>query len=190
MDRDFIVVTGNQGFGKSVWGKLYCKTKSRLFVSDPKAEYDADFLTDPAEWMESVISGKAKTFRYGTYLPDELQMFGQAAFASGNCVLVIEECALIFKRGEELHEWARPLVFMGREQRVSLVLVAQRLAKIPIDIRSQASRVISFRQTEPDDVRAVIDRFGEIGEEIPALPPLTCLDWNDGTVSRYTIRPG
>lgn len=189
MDRDFIVVTGNQGFGKSVWTKLYSNAKPRLLVSDPKAEYPADFVTDPSEWMESVVNGELKTFRFGTYLPEELPMFGNAAFASGNCVFVIEECALIFRRGEELHEWARPLVFMGREQKVSLVLVAQRLAKIPIDIRSQASRVISFRQTEPDDVRAVIDRFGEVGEEIPALPVLTCLDWNDGAVSRYSIRP-
>lgn len=190
MERDFIVVCGNQGHGKSVWGKIYSKSLTRLLVSDPKAEYDADFVSEPADWIENVVTGKTKTFRYGTYLSEEIERFGNAAFASGNCAFIVEECALIFKRGEELHEWAKPLIFMGREQRVSLLLVAQRLAKIPIDIRSQASRIISFRQTEPDDVSAAIDRFGELGESIPELPILTCLDWNDGKVSRYAIRPG
>lgn len=190
MERDFIVVVGNQGHGKSVWSRLYCESKTRLLVSDPKAEHTADYVTDPSEWIEGVVTGKTKTFRYGTYIPDELEMFGQAAFASGNCTFLIEECALIFKRGEELQEWARPLVFMGREQRVSLVLTAQRLAKIPVDIRSQASRVITFRQTEPQDISAVIDRFGDIGESIIELPPLECLDWNDGRVSRYRIKAG
>jgi DNA helicase HerA-like ATPase len=114
-------------------------------------------------------------------------MLGNAAYAAGNCTFVVEECALIFKRGEELQDWAKPLVFMGRIQRVSLVLIAQRASKIPMDIRSQASRIITFRQTEPADVSALIDRIGEDAETIPDLPPLTCIDWEEGKVSRYSI---
>lgn len=189
MDRDFIIVTGNQGFGKSVWTKLYAESRPRFFVFDPKGEYRADFVTAPSEWMEPVINGTTKEFRYGTSLPYELPIYADAAYGVGDCLLVIEECALIFRRGEELQEWARPLVFMGREQRVSLVLVAQRAAKIPLDIRSQASRIVTFRQTEPDDVRTLRERMGEAAEGVPNLSRLTCLDWTPEGVKSYSITP-
>jgi len=187
MDRDFIIVVGNQGHGKSVWGKSYVASKSRLLVYDPLQSYAVDFQTDPEEWIEGIVTGDTKEFRFGSGFPWELPMLGNAAYAATDCTLLIEECALIFRRGEELHEWAKPLVFMGRIQRVSLVLIAQRASKIPMDIRSQASRIVTFRQTEPDDVSALTDRIGEAGDAIPDLPPLECIDWDNGEVSRYTL---
>lgn len=186
MERDFIVVVGNQGQGKSVWSKAYADGQKRLLVYDPLQSYRADFQTDPEEWVEDIIRD-GSDFRFGSGYPWELSMLGNAAYAAGNCTFVVEECALIFKRGEELQDWAKPLVFMGRIQRVSLVLIAQRASKIPMDIRSQASRIITFRQTEPADVSALIDRIGEDAETIPDLPPLTCIDWEEGKVSRYSI---
>lgn len=187
MERDFIIVVGNQGHGKSVWSKSYAESKTRLLVYDPLQSYRVDFGTDPEQWVEPTVSGTNQEFRYGSGFPFELEMLGNCAYAAGNCTFIVEECALIFRRGEELHDWAKPLVFMGRIQRVSLVLIAQRASKIPMDIRSQASRLVTFRQTEPSDVSALIDRIGEAGEAIPELPPLECIDWNNGEVSRYSI---
>lgn len=189
-ERDFIVVVGNQGHGKSVWAKLYAAEKRRLLLFDPLTSYaGVDFETDPKEWVEPVVKGERAEFRYGTCLPWELEMYGNTAYSAGDCTLLIEECSLIFKRGEELHDWAKPIIFMGRTQRVSIVLIAQRASKIPLDIRSQASRIVTFRQTEPADVDALIERFGEAGEAIPELPPLECLDWNGSETARYAIRP-
>lgn len=192
MQRDFILVVGAQGFGKTVWTQTYCAQRNRLLVYDPKAEYrGVDFLADPEEWVPRVVSRELETFRFGTYLDEEIEMFGNAAYAAGNCTLVMEECALLFNRGEDIADWARPLVFMGREPRLNLVLVAQRAHRIPIDIRSQASRIITFSQTEPDDVRALCSRIGREHENaIRALPPLQCLDWKQGEgVATYTVRP-
>lgn len=188
-ERDFVVIVGNQGFGKTVWSKLFERNRKRSLVFDPQASYATDFQSDPADWVPKILRDKAPEFRYGVSYPWELEMLANTAYGAGDCTLTVEECALIFKRGEELHDWAKPIVFMGRTQRVSIVLIAQRASKIPVDIRSQATRFISFRQSEPADVKALIDRFGESAEALPMLDKLECLDWNDSKSSRYRINP-
>jgi len=191
MKRDFIIVVGNQGCGKSVWSKLYSKSHSRLLVFDPMASYPGVIFSSPVEnWIEDIANGAISNFRSGSSFPDDLPVLAFASFGAGNCTLVVEECAFIFRRGEELHDWAKPLIFVGRHQAVSLVLVSQRASKIPIDIRSQASRIVSFRQTEPSDVSAITERMGEsVYDEIFSLPDLHCVDWNEGNFSRYSINP-
>lgn len=191
--RDFILVFGNQGCGKSVWTQLYCQSKPRLIIGfDPKAEYPGvDYATDPKEWVPRVVNGELEKFRFGSYLEAELETLGNAAYAAGRCCLVMEECALLFDRGADLAEWTRPLIFMGREPQLDLVLIAQRANRIPVDIRSQSNRIITFNQTEPDDVKALAQRIGkEHAEEILMLPPLHCLDWQQGVgVKRYAVHP-
>src|SRR5882672_2180400 len=123
LDRDLIIVVGNQGFGKSAWGKLFTKSKPRLLVFDPQQSYNVDFQTDPETWVPDILENESKEFRFGSGYPWELPLLGNTAYASGDCTFLVEECALIFRRGEELHDWAKPIVFMGRVQRVSLVLI-------------------------------------------------------------------
>lgn len=190
-DRQFILVTGNQRQGKSVWTKLFSTSSERLLVSDPTMSYpNVDYFSIPESWIEDVIERRSSKFRFGTYMQDELPLFAYASFAAGNCMFIIEECALIFRRGEELHDWAKPLIFMGGHSHVDLVLVAQRAASVPINIRSQATRLVTFKQSEPSDVDAIADRIGKsVKEIVPALDKLECLDWNGDTVRRYRIRP-
>jgi hypothetical protein len=191
-DREFICIFGNQGCGKTVWAKHYAQGKSRLFVSDPMASYPGvNFISDPSDYFPALLEDGNKTpFRYGTFQPEELALFCHGAMAAGDCTLIIEECALIFKRGEELHEWFKPIVFTGRHRRVNLVLVAQRATKIPIDLRSQASRIITFRQTEPGDVNALGDRIG-VKDDVTRLQKLECFDWqgDTGELRRYSLTP-
>lgn len=180
-----------QGFGKSVWTKLYTAQTPRLFVSDPLGSFpNVDFVSDPADWWPKIKSGELKQFRFGTYDSAELPTFGHMAYASGDCTMVVEECALMFPRGVDMDEWAKRLIFMGRHPRVNLVMVAQRAVKIPLDIRSQSTRVITFLQTEPEDADALADKIGkQYFDEIMSLPKLQCLDWHNGQVKRYGVRP-
>lgn len=190
-ERKFILVTGNQRQGKSVWAKSYARTLERLLVSDPTMSYaNVDYQTSPDEWLENLIERRLEKFRFGTYYAEELPAFAYASFAAGNCTLIIEECALIFRRGEELHDWAKPLVFMGGHSHVDLILIAQRASNIPISIRSQANRIVSFKQSEPADVDALADRIGKsIAETLPALEKLNCVDWDGDTIRQYAVRP-
>lgn len=190
MRRDFIIVVGNQGAGKSVWAKIYAQTIPRLLVYDPLASYRVDFTTDPEDYISDIADGNTSSFRVGTYLQDELSLFGSAAFAAGNCTMVMEECGVVFQRGTLMEQWLSRLIFMGRHRSVSLVYVAQRAASIPIDVRSQASRIVSFRQSEPEDVDALCKRIGkQYRDVIPQLPDLECVDWEGGHVKQYKVRP-
>lgn len=191
MRRDFVIVTGLQGYGKTAWTMLYAKSKTRLLLFDPKAEYrGVDFSTPPDEWLEDVITGRRAEFRFGTYRAEDVEMIGSAAYAAGRCTLILEECKILFDRGEDVAPWARPLIYMGREPQLNLILCAQRMAAIPVDVRSQANRMISFLQTEIADVRAFEQRTGEQGlsDVIRHLEELECVDWQAGQgVRRYRI---
>lgn len=190
MRRDFIIVAGMQGYGKSVWTQAYADSCTRLLTYDPKGAFrNVDFLTSPDEWLEGIMSGAIPKFRFGTYHAEEIEMFGSAAFAAQRCTFVMEECKMLFDRGEDIASWARPLIYMGREPQLNLVLVAQRIIAIPPDIRSQATRIVTFLQTETTDCKALSQRFaGDFEDEIRTLPELACLDWQAGQgVKRYSI---
>lgn len=187
-DRDFIVVVGNQGAGKTVWAKKFTATEKRLLVFDPMASYQAEFNADLADVAEKILAGQTSRFRVGSFFPDDLPLLGNLAYACGDCTLLVEESALIFKRGQTLEPWAKRIVFAGRHVRANLIILAQRASSIPIDIRSQASRFITFRQSEPDDIKAVSDRVGyEIRDELATLPDLTCYDWNGSALKKYSL---
>lgn len=186
MNRAYIIVVGNQGAGKSVWTKKYVSATDRLFVFDPTGSYDVNY--DFVDTLEAVLDKKQSKFRIGTIEPEDAEIFGDAAFGTGKCTFVVEECGLLFKRGEIIEPWARRLIFMGRHPEVDIVFVAQRASSIPIDIRSQANRVISFRQTNSDDVRALKEVFGkEFSAELSTFPDLRCLDWELGSIKKYDL---
>jgi len=191
--RAFTIVVGNQQCGKSVWSKLNSATEKRLLCFDPLASYpNVNFSDDPQDWIPALLQGRLNDFRRGVYWRDELPMLAHAAAAVGNCMLLIEECSLCFDKGEKIPDFLTQHVFMGTHIGVDRLFVAQRANSIPVDVRSQASRIVSFRQTEPNDVRALCERIGrEYADILPALPKLECLDWEveSGVVRRYSIHP-
>lgn len=178
-----------QGYGKSVWTQLYAAQSKRLLVFDPKGAFQrVDFVAPPKETIEAILDGQLREFRYGSYFSEDIEMLGSAAYATGDCVFVMEECKMLFERGQDVPHWARPLIYMGREPRVNLVLVAQRATAIPPDIRSQATRIVTFLQTEEADCKALASRFNCDEDEIRALPELSCLDWEAGKgLRRYKV---
>lgn len=66
----------------------------------------------------------------------------------------------------------------GRKDGIALVVVAQRQAQIATNVRSQASEMWVFGQSEPADVDALAERFGrEEAERIAKLPPYEFAEW-------------
>jgi hypothetical protein len=190
-DRDFLIVVGNQGMGKTVWTKQYLQGFARRFLYDPLAMYPGfDYAGLDRLDAEAADKHSPDTFSIGSPYYDDIQIMGNLAYAWGRCTYAIEECGTIFRRGELIPQWARRLIFMGRFPAVNLVLVAQRAASIPIDIRSQANRIITFRQHEPDDLSALRSTFGlEQCRLLPTLETLECMDWHNGEISRYRVQP-
>jgi len=199
MKRDVVLVLGKTGYGKSVWTKEYTRPKKRLLVYDLCREYpvtyhNSDELLDMMEENEQMNELTAETtalpkeFRIGAWKTEDADIVGSLAFCEGDCTLVLEEMSTLYGRGEKMDSWLREIVFLGRHRRVSLVVTAQRAASIPIDLRSQANRVISFNQVESRDMTWLDDYFGERSEEISTLPVCECLDYQDGGISRYSVQ--
>jgi hypothetical protein len=199
MDREVILVLGKTGYGKSVWTKNYSAPIDRLLVYDLCQEYPVvyhtgdeivDMLTVRERIPVSLLRRKAglgDKFKLGVWRVDDCPFISALAFVEGNCTLVLEEFSTIHGRGERMHPWLSENVYIGRHRRVSIVGTAQRAASIPIDLRSQASRVVSFRQTESNDMDWLEDYFEGHTGEISSLDKLECLDASQGTVKRYSI---
>lgn len=195
MNRDVILVLGKTGYGKSVWTKAFTKPCKRLLLYDLCREYpnvsyvDGDTLLDISEaQQQSGTSLLPKEFRLGVWKDSDIDIAGSLAFCEGDCTFTIEETSTIYSRGENVPAWLREIIFIGRHRRVSLIATAQRAASIPIDLRSQANRVVTFCQAEGRDMQWLDDYYGERSEEISTLPKLECLDFKDGEISRYSIQ--
>ena len=213
MNREVIIVGGMTGWGKSLWSKIYSYHVNRLLVYDPAMSFPAvNFSEADGEHGElcfpSVIEnldndrflygpdknqGKKQQalepFRVGIFEPDRISELGGAAFALGHNLLVLEETSTIFEKGQRnLEAWLRRLIFLGRHRQCSILCIAQRFMSVPIDIRSQANRVISFNQHEPEDIRYLTETFGkELVERIPSLERFQCFDRHNGKTYEYSI---
>lgn len=186
MNREIIIVLGRTGQGKSTWTKRYVEGVPRLAVWDPKRSYPVEWPDDFGRWFDD--HGKDESFKVGGFYEEDQETVGSIAYACQNAVLVLEECAFVFSPRQELPEWARECIYLGRERGVSVVAVAQRPKSVHIALRSQATRIICFNQHEIDDCAWIADSFGDVPiDEIPTLAPLECLDIQSGGVQRYKV---
>jgi hypothetical protein len=206
--REVVIVLGKTGQGKSVWTKHYSKQFNRLFVYDLAREYPVTYymreqILDMLEAEENDIhvaghsiptdpnrrndGGLGDTFRIGIWKRDDVEFLQSLAFVRGSCTIILEEMSTIYGRGERMDASLSEIVFLGRHRRVSVVATAQRASSIPVDLRSQANRVVSFAQAEQRDMSWLEDYFGDRTYEIPELETLECLDFHNGQVSRYSI---
>lgn len=189
--REVVIVLGKTGYGKSTWLQQYCRVFPRLFCFDPFAKFPAEYISAD-ELLRRYDQGflrDSPSFSLGTRLLDDLDLFGAVAFESKNCAFIIEECGVAFYKGERIPDWLSEIIFLGRHNSVSVILTAQRAASIPIELRSQANRFITFRQTEKNDVRWCADYIGELIDQLPNLPKFECIDADNDSVTRYGIGP-
>lgn len=96
---------------------------------------------------------------------------GLLCFCPNPCILVLDEA----------HQWAEyatkrlnDAATVGAQHwgaGVALIVVSQRANRIPLTVRSQASKIVSFRQTEVPDLDALKQRCGEaFALRVRALP--------------------
>jgi hypothetical protein len=189
-NREVLIIIGKTRYGKSTWNGKFLEHKNRKFTFDPFRKYIAEYL-DSDQIISRFESGvfKQGNFNIGMYKPDDLPIIGSIAYLTGNCYLTIEECGIAFYKGERIDEWLQEAIFLGGHQSLSIVLVAQRAASIPIELRSQATRFVSFLQTEKNDVRWCEDYLQDRFHELNTLARFECLDAEDNSVSRYFCFP-
>ena len=191
MQRDVLAILGKTGHGKSVWTRKYLQSKNRIFVFDPLMEFPAQYAGND-ELIEAYDAGKfdnGYNFRIGSGDPDDLELMGALSMLAGNCILAVEECAISFNKYERLPQWARDIVFLGRHRNVSILVTAQRAASVPIDLRSQVTRLVTFAQSEGDDLAWLRPFLGREIFSLPQLPVLRCYDATSSQTQIYSITP-
>lgn len=186
--REITIVLGKTGFGKSYWTRQYLKGYRRGFLYDPVRETEGVTWYDDQTIMERYDNGSLQgEFFCATSDENTVNTFGNMAFLLGNCIFAVEEASLVFEKGARVEGWAKNIIFLGRHRNVSMLVTAQRAASIPIELRSQATRIVSFAQHESNDLQWLKDFYGERVEELPRLPHYVCLDSTDGEIKQYRV---
>ena len=107
--------------------------------------------------------------------------------ASGKAVVVVDEVGTWTNaaNGTDCHRARAALEALatnGRKDGLALVVVGQRAAQIPPNIRSQATEWWAYVQDEALDVEALCERFGrEQAEAVSRLPRFEFIRWRDST---------
>lgn len=91
-------------------------------------------------------------------MAEDFAIFVPMVAATGGLLVCVEEVGLF-------EEFARSdlnlLATQSRHWEVPLLMVAQRATQIPKTARTQITNLVSFRQDNPDDLRALSDLAGE-----------------------------
>lgn len=152
LERSITLVFGMTGMGKTRWSKAYLRDHPRQIIMDMKAEHDGILFDDLGKMIDHIQA--YDTFKVRTFNPDDFDDLCKIAYAAGRCTLVIEEAEGVMPASSQRPPNSfRDIVYRGRHERVSVVLIAQRPSSVHISARSQWNRIVTFRQTEPADVQ-------------------------------------
>jgi hypothetical protein len=175
-----VMVLGVSGTGKTFWVKKLLtggatpssKPAERVLYGDPQGDYgdvaEPITLAELRELADELAGGER--FALAVQLEgagddddgDEEALAAQVeeliglARRIGGCVLVLDE---VGDYADHARKALSKLARNGRHDRIAAVFVSQAAVEIPKGARRQATRVYSFLQTDPADLKA-LERFG------------------------------
>jgi hypothetical protein len=188
-DRRVVLVFGITGKGKTTWTRRMLAAQHRAVIMDPQGEYREFTRYDDID--QCLLAMDRPVFRVTHPDPANFKWLCLGARAAGRCWLVIEEAHFIMPSHEMPPQEFKDVIYRGRHQEVSVLLVAQRPTTVHISARSQWSDLITFQQTERADVQWLesvtgqslpvqeLERgeylhiaAGEVKRKVLTLPPL------------------
>lgn len=183
--HDVVVVVGIRGSGKTYWVRRNVVRKAgRVVVWDPHGEYETterrtvdELLADPSPLdRERVHLAVVPAWQTPLDLAEEFQTFVELLGTCESMTVVVDEVGLLRKHGAE---WIELVACQSRHWECPLILVAQRAVQIPMTAREQMSHLVSFRQSSPADVAALVERCGDAADKVRALPRRQCWLWSE-----------
>ena len=199
MQREVKLRFGQTGSGKSYGAAEFFKTLPRAIVAEcGYDEFPALRFTefpDLVLYLERIgaFANPNAPFRV-SYTPRiaEYGLIFDVALEAGNCWLFLEEAD---RFGDPSQNWSYDeIITRGRHRGISICALSLHPFKLPIDLRRQATSLVSFRQTEPNDIKWIADHVGDTAYELPNLPgppgvpPFPFLEW-DGFSGARIVKP-
>jgi len=177
-----ILIVGKSGSGKSTLARqILLRMVGRfrkLVIVNRKTEFsdlcEARFRVKEAGDPSRVLKRYSRVFFHVTgYDPRSfLDALGAEIMGQRDVLLLMDEAYHFFPRGA-VPKGLFEVLTGGREAGHNAIFVTQMLQGLTggIDpgVRKQASHLVTFRVTEPNDVRAVSEHFPELGERVRSL---------------------
>jgi len=155
------MVIGKTGSGKTFWNNAHLWEFDRVIIYDPLEEYEGRLFFDMDEMIDHIENNLLYRVRYNDF--EQFQNLCKLVYQLGDCVFCVEESQRIFT-SHVLPEEFKDLIYRGRHEEIGLIIVSQRASSINIAVRSQFTRCVTFRQTEPNDIQWLYELCGD--EEI------------------------
>ena len=167
--RQIIIVYGKTGTGKTSLAQKIIAEKKRVIIIDPKDEYeDGLIFSNLLDLFQFMISYNPKEFKFICRFESDLEH----EYLFSLCQ-VIEDVLLVVEEAEiYISPFAKSSTFLdlcryGRHHNISILGIARRSSELSINFRSLVTRLISFKQTEPRDLK-IMEELGF--KDIDKLP--------------------
>lgn len=188
--RAYIGATGS-GKGVSIREHLQSEKPTRLLVWDPLGEYGQFVSKTTGKLAELIPAMKAPAFRLA-YWPgndpakfrDRFAAFCEAAFAAGNCTVLVEELADVTSPSWA-PGWWRYCTTKGRHRGLRIVAASQRPAQVDKDFLGSCTYIRCFTLRYKPDRQAMASSMDVDLSEIAAL---TTVEAGNVTTINYLER--
>jgi hypothetical protein len=174
---EVLCLCGQRGMGKTFYAQRWASGIVRLCFWDPLQEY-SDVLGGPRITIDAFEARERAGVLYRgvlriavkptNYAPREMaeqfDRFCAVCMRVGAMTVGVEETSLVASPFEVPEQYAQ-LLAIGRHRACSVIVLGQRFAQFPRLATAQASAIVSFRQQEPIDAKALVSRVGEFASD-------------------------
>lgn len=185
-DASIIAVIGATGSGKGVYIKNYALKKSdkRLLIWDYMREYGpfVDVATDNLQAAVRMLKNQTFKVAFQPSFDDKVRakqfdLFCRAAYAAGNCRVVVEELSFVTKPSWAPGGW-KMLSSIGRHRGLRIIGATQRPAQVDKAFWSNATEIHCGFLNYATDQKVMADNLGLPVADIVGLKPLEYLHKN------------
>ena len=188
-----VLVTGKTGMGKTtdLLREPELRRASRVVVWDTKGEWARQGFTPVISCIALIATLKANRAGRFALIPASLKwfdLFCRAAFAWGECTVLVEELADVTHPGKAPEAWGM-LLRRGRDQGCKLYATTQRPSESDKTISGNVTRVRSYKLGRGRDRKYMADEFDLPLAGLAALKPHDWIEIDDhGRVRRGRTR--